>query len=189
MFAGDGMVDGKINAVFEEQSVWANAWGTTFRVRENEMTESQSFRAMREADPQTTQDEGTYARQYYYDHLMLFTGIQVAGPRLTPATVDRGVHAIPPTRNADPFVPDCRFEPGGYTCVKDAAEQWWDPAGTTAPDDPPGAIAWSPRAGGRSPASGRAATRSSRPHRIPATTRLARAGRSASDATLRDLRD
>ena len=27
-------------------------------------------------------------------------------------------------------MPACYYDPGDYTCVKDAAVMWWDPAGT-----------------------------------------------------------
>lgn len=60
---------------------------------------------------------------------MLFTGIQVAGPRLGPTTLDKGFHAIPPGPSGDPRVPACFYEIGDYTCVKDATAVWWDPAG------------------------------------------------------------
>jgi hypothetical protein len=58
---------------------------------------------------------------------MLFTGIQVAGPRLTVTSLDQGMHAIPAIPSGDPTVPACFYNPGDYTCVKDAHLQWWDP--------------------------------------------------------------
>jgi hypothetical protein len=65
-------------------------------------------------------------RTFYEDLRQLFTGIQVAGPRLTKTSVDEGFHAIPPKISRDPHVPACFYRPNDYTCVKDMAAVWWD---------------------------------------------------------------
>jgi hypothetical protein len=66
----------------------------------------------------------------FYDNLrQLFTGIQVAGPKLTPGNVDEGFHAIPAVASTDPQVPACFYHPGDYTCVKDGIAMWWDRSG------------------------------------------------------------
>ena len=46
--------------------------------------------------------------------------------------IDEGFHAIPEKPSVDPFIAAFFFDPGDYTSVKDAAEQWWD-AERTAP--------------------------------------------------------
>jgi hypothetical protein len=80
--------------------------------------------------PNSATLEMTFACQYFYTDLMqVFTGIQVAGPRLTPGSVDEGFHAIPAHVSSSPQVPACFYLPGDYTCVKDATAQWWDPTG------------------------------------------------------------
>jgi hypothetical protein len=61
----------------------------------------------------------------------LFTGIQVAGPRLTPESMEKGFRAIPSIQSKDPYVPACFYEPGDFTCVKDATYMWWDPDAET----------------------------------------------------------
>jgi hypothetical protein len=53
----------------------------------------------------------------------------VAGPKLTPSALDQGFHAIPPYLSSDPQEPACFYDPGDYTCVKDAEASWWDQSG------------------------------------------------------------
>lgn len=60
----------------------------------------------------------------------MFTGFQVAGPRLTPGTIDKGFHAIPPGPSGNPAVPACFYNSGDFTCVKDATAMWFDPSGS-----------------------------------------------------------
>lgn len=91
------------------------------------------FQAAREADPSAERrDIVSFACGFYNDARQLFTGIQVAGPRLNPKTMDTGFHAIPRRESSSPRVPACFYNPGDYTCVKDAMAQQWDPAGTGA---------------------------------------------------------
>ncbi len=40
--------------------------------------------------------------------------------------MSQGFHAIPPGPSGDPQVAACYYDPGDYTCVKDATAQWWD---------------------------------------------------------------
>src|SRR5207248_1643135 len=58
-----------------------------------------------------------------------FTALQVAGPRLTPASLDEGMRAIPSHPSGTPLVPACFYPPGDYTCVKDGVAEWWNPSG------------------------------------------------------------
>lgn len=61
----------------------------------------------------------------------LFTGIQVAGPRLTPEAVNQGFHVIPGTPRGDPSVPACLYRSGDFTCIKDAIAMWWAPGASS----------------------------------------------------------
>lgn len=89
--------------------------------------------AAKEVDPATgSSDIRNYGCKSYPGVRQLFIGIQVAGPRLGPTTMDRGFRAIPSVQSPDPRVPACYYDDDDYTCVKDAAVVWWDPAG----DDP-----------------------------------------------------
>ncbi|HUZ43150.1 MAG TPA: hypothetical protein VMU63_02005 [Acidimicrobiales bacterium] len=65
----------------------------------------------------------------YNDLRQLFDGIQVAGPKLTPHTIDEGFHAIPAVASSNPQVPACYYQANDYTCIKDAVIEWWDSTG------------------------------------------------------------
>ena len=76
------------------------------------------FLAHREADQDTPKNDVlNYACDFYDDIFQLFIGIQAAGPRLGPTSVDKGYHAIPHIASSDPAVPAClSLSPvtGGY---------------------------------------------------------------------------
>ena len=132
--AGDGEIEGYDIAQFQEQSVWRHAWVIASQTREGLFEDSLCYQALREADPEFPRQDAEYAcplAKPYESFRQLFTGIQVAGPRLHPDTLDKGYHAIPAVRSQDPRVPACFYETGDYTCVKDAAAMWWDSDGTS----------------------------------------------------------
>ena len=74
----------------------------------------------------------------YEQFLLLFTGVQSAGPRLTPANFDRGLRALPARQSRDPFAPSAYFAPGNHTFLKDFAFAWWDPTGLPPGGSSPG---------------------------------------------------
>jgi hypothetical protein len=92
------------------------------------------YRAYREADQDLSDPDLGYVCEYYKNLFQLFVGIQVAGPRLGPTSIDQGFHAIPQRESGDPQVPACFYLQNDYTCVKDAEEEWWD-ASTQPPGD------------------------------------------------------
>lgn len=117
-----------------DQSQWANAFGVSLDYRRNEFTDQPWYRAYKEGcptcpEPQAGAQGVTVAAAMYDAISMLFYGIQSAGPRLTAENIDRGLHAIPPRRSQDPFLPAAYFGPGNWSFVKDATAMWWDPSG------------------------------------------------------------
>jgi hypothetical protein len=92
--------------------------------------------ALREACPDCTPNAGDIAK--YSQLLLLFTGIQAAGPRLTPQSFDKGMRAIPPHNPGDPYVPTAYFGPGDHSFVKDYALAWWDSSGDAPSGPAPG---------------------------------------------------
>lgn len=126
--AGDGTLDSRFGGQLQNQNFWRNAWSVSYQLRVNRLDDSPGFQACKEVDPNMSRDDCGWADQIYRDHFMLFLGIQVAGPQLTPETVDEGMHAIPPTTSTSPYVASCYFDPIDWTCVKDFKEQWWDPS-------------------------------------------------------------
>jgi hypothetical protein len=137
VIAGDDTHESYETTQRQEQSVWdGHAWVVTPVPRKGNVDQTPCYAAMREADPDVPHQDVNYScalTAMYEDIRLLFTAIQVAGPRLGPTAVDEGLHAIPPVLSSDPQVPACFFRSGDYTCVKDAQWTWWDRSGT-----PPG---------------------------------------------------
>lgn len=127
----DGL-DSNLNGRLQNQAQWTNAFGITVDYRRDAMAEQHWFRAYREGCPSCatpTTTAGARDAPYLYDMFnMLFWGVQAAGPKLSPANLDRGLHAILPQGSSNPYKPAAYFAPGNYSFVKDAAAIWWDPA-------------------------------------------------------------
>ena len=124
---GDGELETTTHATFQEQTVWDQTHIVSNVVMVGDERRQACYLAYREADPDADDAETrTVACPIYADLRQLFTGIQAAGPRLSPQSVDKGFHAIPALRSEDPSVPACFYDPGDYTCVKDALVERWD---------------------------------------------------------------
>ncbi|GAC1595741.1 MAG: hypothetical protein NVS3B21_19020 [Acidimicrobiales bacterium] len=135
VLAGDGgLADGAGTNGFQNAQEWSHAWVVTYEPYVPKLSEEVCYQAFKSVDPNATDSDTDAGGCGFYDQLrQVFTGIQVAGPRLGPTSVDAGYHAIPPQESLDPRVPACFYDTGDYSCIKDGAAQWWDPAGT-----PPG---------------------------------------------------
>ena len=134
VFAGDQLNDAINTARDQQQDVWAHAWGISNFQNEANPNEKPCVQAFREADPSydaTVGNASFDSCNYYRNIFQVFKSIQLAGPHLSPETVDQGHHAIPRYKSTDPRVAACYYDPGDYTCVKDANEIWWD---SNAPD-------------------------------------------------------
>jgi hypothetical protein len=121
----------------QNQTAWQNAWAMTYHVRISRLQDAPGYRAYKEGDPSGDDNAGTFARDSYRDHFMVFQAIQVAGPRLSPESVNQGFHAIPAQSSPNPFSPALFFDAGDYTALKDGAEEWWDPQGQSPPGGTP----------------------------------------------------
>ncbi|HUP69734.1 MAG TPA: hypothetical protein VM142_07950 [Acidimicrobiales bacterium] len=102
------------------------------------LRQQRCYQAFREVNTTRPDIDMPYICTYYRNLFQLFTGIQVAGPRLGPTSVDNGFHAIPAIRSNDPSTPACYYEAGDYTCVKDTQAEWWDANGQAPDDGQPG---------------------------------------------------
>ena len=130
VLAGDRLMESRDNSAQQEQSVWSHAVVVSNVTLHGAPDEEQCYLAHREADPDAPRGDVIEIGCAFYDDLFqLFTGIQVAGPRLGPTSIDKGYHAIPRIASTNPKVPACFYDPGDYTCVKDAVAMWWDPNG------------------------------------------------------------
>jgi len=142
VLAGDDTSDRTFQGRLYDQREWTNARNVSIYPSVTDLRSHPCAQAYREGDPEAAwfdvKNIGCPAAYASLRHL--FTGIQVAGPNLTPRSMEAGFRAIPAIPSSDPSIPACYYLPGDYTCVKDAQAQWWDPNGQ--PRDHGGTGCW-----------------------------------------------
>ena len=127
LLGDDLFQSGNTVAQQQDQSQWRDAWTLTAVTHTDTLHQQLCYTAYREVDPNAADsDVQNSACPKYNDLRQIFTGIQVAGPKLGPFSIDKGYHAIPDVSSVDPRVPACFYLPNDYTCVKDAEVEWWD---------------------------------------------------------------
>lgn len=138
ILAGDGLTDGDFSQATQDPTFWDNVMVVSNQALEpDRLADQVCFQAYRSSNPDAAQrDAGAYACEMYTNLRQLFIGIQVAGPRLGPTSVDKGFHAIPAVRSTDPQTPACYYLPNDYTCVKDYVLGLWDSAARADPQAP-----------------------------------------------------
>jgi hypothetical protein len=137
---GDSQLEGNNPPrLMSANNVW-NGRGLviTPQTYEPALQQQQCYQAFREIDQTYPESDLGWGCAPYKNLFQFFTGVQVAGPRLGPTSIDKGFHAIPEIRSTDPSVPACFYFPGDYTCVKDAQVEIWDAAGAAPGDSRPG---------------------------------------------------
>jgi hypothetical protein len=144
--------EGADSGSFQDQTEWEHAWVVSDVPQVPRLDESLCSQAFRDVDPTFPRADIAYmcylqGGALYTDLRQLFTGVQVAGPRLNPASIDKGFHAIPAVASDDPRVPACFYEASDYSCVKDAVAMWWDRSGQSPNSSKPGC--WRMTEGGR----------------------------------------
>ena len=140
IIVGDDDLQASLNGThFQDQVAWSQAWivsSQTYDPPANDRICVQEYRSVDQDAPAS--DVNSFACDYYNDLRQLFTGIQVAGPTLTPQSIDQGFHAIPIVESTNPQVPTCYYLPGDYTCVKDSVIMHWDSTATPPSSNQPG---------------------------------------------------
>ena len=131
VIAGDGRLEDLAASKTQDSAEWANAWTVTEQTLQHGFSRQQCVLAGQEADPQLPVTDREIPCRLYNFFRQLFDGIQVAGPHLTPSSVDAGFHAIPGHPSSSPDVPACFYRTGEYTCIKDAIPMWWDSNATS----------------------------------------------------------
>ena len=140
--SGSALTDVDILGQFYDQDQWQFAYGQSFLSDIFQGKDSESYRAYKAVRPQ---DEPAVTRdQYYYNFLMLFIGLQMAGPNLTPETFQAGMFAYPPRTGS---FGRWSFSPTDHTCSDDAREIYYDRNALSAFNDKPGR--WITLNGGR----------------------------------------
>ena len=146
VIAGTGPAAATVNGQNQDQDVWDHAWVVTdLPLVDQTSTPAACAQAYAEADGYDHPIERGNTCAFYNTIRQMFTGIQVAGPRLNVANLDKGYHAIPRKDSPRPDLPACYYDVGDYTCVKDHTVMWWDSQGP----GPAGAGCWRMPEGGR----------------------------------------
>jgi hypothetical protein len=139
---GAALTDIDILGQFYDQDQWQFAYGQSFLSDIFQGKDSESYRAYKAVRPQ---DEPAITRdQYYYNFLMLFIGLQMAGPNLTPDTFAAGMYAYPARTGS---FGRWSFSPTDHTCSDDAREVYYDRNALSAFNNKPGR--WITLNGGR----------------------------------------
>ena len=134
---GDAETDGVKGFQYENPTTFGgHAFVVSWQTRHVDFEQEPCFLAYKDADPDSPdQDIRLRACDLYPRLRQLFTGIQVAGPKLGPTSIDKGYHAIPKIASDDPGTPACFYNIDDYTCTKDGVAMWWD-SGQVPPNDP-----------------------------------------------------
>jgi hypothetical protein len=135
---GDTQNDQNTRGQNQDQTVYDHAIVVSNVTYHANIRSQTCYVAYKDTDPASPDSDAQRSCDYYPDMRQLFTGIQVAGPRLGPTSVDKGFHAIPHVASNDPKTPGCFYEPGDYTCVKDGVVEHYDSKGQSVNDNQPG---------------------------------------------------
>jgi len=131
ILAGDRQQEELVPTKYQDPSVWRHAVVVTNVPMTGPVRTQICYQAIREVSPEYLDRDSSIPCRLYEDFRQLFIGIQVAGPKLTPASLEKGFRAIPNRPSGSPTVPACFYSPGDYTCVKDSIAQYWDSAATS----------------------------------------------------------
>lgn len=104
--------------------------------------ETECYRAYRLIDPNNTPNAGTCGTLWFFI-VQLMSGIQGAGPHLTPETFRDGLFGMGYRFYEDiPYAIGGGYGPTDYTYVDNVSEIWWDPTAAKPEDGSPGAYRW-----------------------------------------------
>jgi hypothetical protein len=140
LLAGSGLIDYDVLGRLYAREQWVNAFGPGHLGDPIPFRQSDAAKAA--ADVGVT---GVYSGAnllYAYMHLAT-TGIQFAGPHLTPASFERGLLTSRPyggwELSRNPAVPMVQYGADDYTAIEDSRHTYWDPNASSKIDGKPGA--------------------------------------------------
>ncbi len=114
------------------QKEWANDFGISSIPMQAPLNEQPFYQAYRAIDPTGPNPPGD-AQITFFEYLVLFRAIELAGPTLNPSTFANAMAQIN-LPSSSPEVPTYYFVNGkDYGGVQDAMITWWDP-NATGPD-------------------------------------------------------
>lgn len=96
--------------------------------------QQEAYQALRRAGAEPAEVNYPVA---YYSLLQFFLGLQAAGPKLTPATFERGLFSLPPSQDGD--MGRWRYDKGRYTPHSEFILAYWNPTARSEFDGQAGA--------------------------------------------------
>ena len=139
LLAGSGLIDYDLLGRLYDQTQWINAFGPGHLAEPVPPAQTDAARASRDIG---AQDNGAGNLIYAYMSLVA-AQVQMAGPRLTPANVERGMFSLPPgggwARTKDPQAYLITYGKGDYTAIADSRHARWDPQARSKIDGRTGA--------------------------------------------------
>jgi hypothetical protein len=122
MTSGLAFVDQDIVSQLIDTRQWQHAFGIAFNAESEPQGRSFPYAAYKQVRPG---DEPAFGvEELYYQMYLLAIGVQMAGPNLTPETLEAGMFAYPGGTGPRGL---WGFGPGDYTPTDDYREIWWDP--------------------------------------------------------------
>lgn len=140
LLAGSGLIDYDVLARLYDPPQWKNAFGPGHLSEPIPFNQSDA--------PKVAADVGVTG---LYSGANLLFGymnavaamVQMSGPTLTPANVERGMHTLPAAggweRTRNPASILVKWGPGDYTAIEDSRHAWWNPNAVSKIDGEPGA--------------------------------------------------
>jgi hypothetical protein len=133
---GTALTDLDVVGQFYDQQQWKHAFGLSMLGEQQPQQASFAYAAAKSVDPNHEPIFG--AELLYYFIYMVATGIEMAGPDLTPQSFAAGMRAYPGgTGPAGTW----GYPKGEYSPYRDAREIYWDPNGTSVFNNSPGRYA------------------------------------------------
>jgi hypothetical protein len=136
IITAEGLNDHNTLARLMDQKAWTgHAFGISAReIEENggavgggTLTFSDAVRAYREIDPANVPADGP-TRLTFYPLEMLVNGMQLAGPNLTPQTLEAALFKANRREGPPYWAAGSGYSPGNYGYATQVGEIWWDPS-------------------------------------------------------------
>jgi hypothetical protein len=139
LLAGSGLIDyDKLGRLYDKQQ-WPHAFGPSHLSAENQkpLDQTETMAVWRDSGRTGSPCEACGVVEANF--ALLGTMLQMAGPQLNAATIERGMQAMAPRGGwAAAKRPVVRYGRGDYTLNSDVREVWWNPNATSPLDGRPG---------------------------------------------------
>ena len=143
VLAGSGLLDFDALGQAYDQQQWAHAFGLSDVGAATPIAQADAGRVWTAGGGGSTGSLSDYANIVWAYLSMVATGIQQAGPTLTPLTFERGLLSMPGfgswQQKHDPRLWLTAFGSGDYTAISDVRQVYWDPSATSSVNGKQGA--------------------------------------------------